>query len=65
MSVDPSVFTWVENGELSGIVCVHVDDFVIAGDHSFDEKVLTPFMETFEVGSRQKKQFKYLGWEFF
>ena len=24
-SVDPDVLTWVENGELSGIVYVHVD----------------------------------------
>ena len=65
VSVDPGVFTWVENGELCGIVCLHVDDFLIAGDHSFHEKVLTPNMETFELGSYQKKQFKYLYWEFF
>ena len=64
VSVDPGVFTWVENCEISGIVCLHSDDFLIAGYHSFHQKVLTPFIETFEVGSHQKKQFKYLGWEF-
>ena len=39
-SVDPAVFYWFEDNELKGVLAVHVDDFISAGSHEFESKVI-------------------------
>ncbi len=62
--LDPAVFFMVnQNGEVIGIVGVHVDDFIHAGTMEFNEKVITPLMNAFQVGKNEKGSFMYTGFK--
>ena len=56
-----SLFYWVNNGVLKGIVAVHVDDFLYAGDEGFRLQVIEKFSKKFNVGSMSETSFTYLG----
>lgn len=58
--LDPAVFYILENRKLRGIICCHVDDFLHAGDHSF-EKLMEKLRERFSAGKVEEKTFKYIG----
>ena len=58
---DPALFYWHNGGNLSGIICVHVDDFLWGGDNEFYNKVMLPLMKSLEIGSTARGAFKYLG----
>ena len=60
--LDPGVFYKYDSaGCLVGIVGIHVDDFIHAGNNSFNVEVLNPVMKIFQVGKNEKDNFKYTG----
>ena len=62
VELDNSVFIMHQNGKLSGIAVIHVDDFLIGGDSYFEENVIKKLEETFTIGTQCVKEFKFAGW---
>ena len=60
-SIDPAFFYFHENDELSGLMCMHVDDIYYAGTKSFIENVIDPMMKVVTVGTSNSSSFKYIG----
>ena len=48
-------------GTLHGHLVTHIDDFLRGGSHVFVESVIKPLRKIFEIGSVNKKAFRYLG----
>lgn len=65
--VDPAVFIWVDgNGNVSGILACHVDDFLWSGFTEFEKIVINKIRSTFCVGKedvQEKGSFPYVGIE--
>ena len=59
---EPSIFYYYKNDKLSGIVAIHVDYFLWAGDVSFS-KDIPAFCKVFIIGKTLKNAFHYLGLE--
>ena len=47
--LDPAVFYLKKNGQLSGIICCHADDFLHAGDEHLD-CVMSKLRQRFSAG---------------
>ena len=63
--LDPGMFYKQKpNGQLSGIIGLHVDDFLHAGDLDFDSLVIAEVNKEFEVGKSEKQNFIYTGFVF-
>lgn len=60
-TLDPALFTMMENGELIGIIACHVDDFLHAGTATFDSKVMEKLTERFLAGKVEGACFQYVG----
>ena len=60
-SLDAGVFYWRNNGEISGVICLYVDDFLWAGTDVFKTSIVDKLGEMFQIGSRASKAFKYIG----
>ena len=59
---DPALFLWHDvNGNLEGIVAVHVDDFVYAGTDNWKERVMGNFKCKFKISVEAEKTFRYIG----
>ena len=56
-----SLFFWMKDGKLQGLLAVHVDDFMYAGENSFMEQVIDEFIKIFDIGSSSNSSFTYLG----
>ena len=50
-SVDYGVFMWYEGEQLAGMIEIHVDDFLWAGNSSFEKCVIVPLSSAFHIGS--------------
>ena len=65
--VDPAVFIWVDgNGNVSGILARHVDDFLWSGFTEFEKIVINKIRSTFCIGKedvQEKGSFPYVGIE--
>ena len=59
---DPALFTHHSDGELCGMVCCHVDDFMHAGNDKF-KIVMDMLTERFVAGKEEIKQFRYIGFD--
>ena len=44
VSGDPGLFTMHHNGKFVGLICVHVDDLLMAGNDVFKRLVVTKLM---------------------
>ena len=62
MPLDKSVFVYQPNGEFSGFLNIHVDDFLGAGNIDFHEKVIKRLKEKFQIGTEEHGDFTYVGW---
>jgi len=62
MPLDSSVFVYYTNGEFSGFLAVHVDDFLGAGSEEFHDKVIRRLKEKFQIGTEDEGEFTYVGW---
>ena len=60
-SVDSALYMWHRNGQLTGMVAVHVDDFLWAGNDEFKSTIISSLRNTFTVGKEETNCFKYLG----
>ena len=58
---DACVFIFWNEGTISGIVTIHVDDFFYAGDNTFYDTVISGIRDAFTVGKEQSLPTKYLG----
>ena len=60
---DPSLFSKVDQQVCSGILVSHIDDFLHAGDLSFDESVTKKLCSRFLSGKNVETEFKYTGYQ--
>ena len=60
-SVEPSLFFYFKEGKLSGVLVSHIDDFLHAGDESFEHDILQPLGKRFLPGRLEEREFKYVG----
>ena len=58
---DGALFTFVENGKLMGLVTVHVDDLILAGNEKFHEKITSKLQQIFKFSKVLDNNFKYCG----
>ena len=49
-SLDLALFHYQDHGNFSGIMCIHVDDVLFAGDERFFNRVVSPIMKSLKVG---------------
>ena len=62
-TLDPSLFFYRTSSGLSGILVAHIDDFLHAGDQSFDDDVMKQLSLRFQAGSNLETEFKYVGYQ--
>ena len=55
------LFSWYKDGEIKGIICLYVDDFLWAGEEQFKRDVVDNLSDMFLIGSSASKAFKYIG----
>ena len=63
LSLDPSVYVYKSEGYLSGFCSLHVDDFLIGGDPSFQEHVVQRLISEFVISTQKIGKFTYVGWD--
>ena len=61
VSGDPALFTLHRCGSLIGIVCLHVDDLFMAGNHEFKNVLVKKLEKYFKFSKMEENNFKYLG----
>ena len=59
--LDNSLFTYHQKGELQGIICIYVDDFLWTGTDLFHKKIITRLESKFLIGSSASVNFTYVG----
>lgn len=59
--LDPCTFFWYANGELGGLICLHVDDMIIGGNTEFHEVVLQPLRNRYPFKHWKKGSGMFLG----
>ena len=55
------MFFWHKNGELHGILVVHVDDFLWSGSNEFVSHVIEPLKKIFKISREHESAFQYIG----
>ena len=60
-SLEPTLFVWKREEELIGLICIHVDDFILGGNQEFHTGVMVRLKKILRVGEVQCKRFCYLG----
>ena len=63
VGLDYSLFVYVKDSVLEGVILVHVDDFLHIGSQVFYLNVVNKLRSTFKVGSVGKSVFAYIGLE--
>ena len=58
---DEAMFYYKVDGKLSGVMVLHVDDFMYGGDHRFHKDVITKLVSIFELRIQNCVNFKYIG----
>ena len=58
---DESLFYLTRNGQLIGIIGVHVDDFISCGTPEFCNKILPKVLSAFQIGKLESHKFLYTG----
>ena len=61
---DPAMFIkHNESGDLIGMIVLHVDDFLHAGNEEFRSKVSRKLEDIFTMGKTEQKAFRYVGFD--
>ena len=60
---DEALFYKTSDGTLSGLIAVHVDDFLHVGDERFEKSVIQEIKDIFEISQLHDQYFNYLGLE--
>ena len=58
---DGAFFHMHKNGELIGLVGTHVDDLIYGGTPEFEQTVITPLMNTFNISKTDHESFVFCG----
>ena len=58
-SLEPALFSWKSDGNIEGVMCVYVDDFLWAGIANFKCQAITQQRKVFQVGASDSECFKY------
>ena len=58
---DKGLFYVFKDGILIGMVALHVDDFLHAGDKYFSEIIMPQVLSAFKVGKAESREFMYTG----
>ena len=61
MLLDPVAQNNAQGRRPHGFICLHVDDFFMAGDKVFADKVLASIRKDFNVGSEDKNDIMFVG----
>lgn len=62
LQLDQAVFVWHDNdGNLDGLMVIHVDDFLYGGNNTFGQSVIAEFRKIFTIGTEESRGMKYLG----
>jgi len=60
--MEPALFIWHdENGDLSGVLTSHVDDFLWAGTEEFEKEVIAGVRKELVIGKEDEDTFRYVG----
>ena len=59
--LSPAMFMYKRQGFLAGMIILHVDDFLHAGNELFQENVIQKIREKFTVGATGINSFRYTG----
>ena len=63
-SMDPALFYKMDQkGELVGMICAHVDDFMHCGGDEFKHTVVGELFKTFVMGKTETREFRYIGFD--
>ena len=60
-TLDNSLFMWKKDGNLEGIICIYVDDFLWTGSVDFYNQVIQVLKTRFLIGSSASTSFTYIG----
>ena len=60
---DYGLFYLLKNGEIQGIIGLHVDDFIHAGNDYFNKVIMPQVLSIFQVGKSEQKNFLYTGFQ--
>ena len=62
--MDPALFFKNnEKGELIGLICAHVDDYIHCGTEEFRKNVIGNLVKIFQMGKTESKSFTYVGYD--
>ena len=59
-ATDSAFFMWHEHGDLIGVTCVHVDDFLCSGTNIFFQNVIFNYVNI--LSWKRRKQFFQIPW---
>ena len=63
-TMDPALFFKRNSkGELIGLICAHVDDYIHCGTKEFQQTVIKKLVTIFQMGKTESKEFKYVGFD--
>ena len=63
-TMDPALFYKRNSkGELIGLICAHVDDYIHCGSKEFQDTVIKKLVTIFQMGKTESKQFEYVGFD--
>ena len=60
---DKALFYYSINNKLSGLILMHVDDFIFCGSQKFLNEVLRPLKLKYDISKHETDLFKYIGIE--
>ena len=60
-SYDKALLFWHKNGEVYGILVVHVDDFLWSGSNEFVSHVIELLKKIFNISREHESAFQYIG----
>ena len=61
IGIDPGVFFWSHDGQLIGVLSIHVDDIMYAGTMEFLKNVMDQVKSSFHIRLQETECFKFLG----
>ena len=60
---DSAIFFLIKDGELIGMIGLHVDDFLSAGNIEFTVSIIPKILSIFQVGKSETRTFLYTGFQ--
>ena len=58
---DGTLFSYVKDGKLHGLVRTHSDELILAGNEKFERDIVTKLQQMFKFSKIEKNSFKYYG----